>query len=324
MTNNQHSPFNQLVEPTSGEALLALVQAAAVAIVNPRDEVLLVRRVSYGAYHGDDWVYPGGVMEPGERLPQTARREVLEETGIHLDPERNPLFPIANYITAPNSAGIRHDLLVYVARYFADQAEPYAASSAEVTDWGWFDPQTTVEAARQGSLKILPSGVYAIQRVIEYLSPETTRTYGEVLLGGTFDRLHEGHKRLLRKAFEVGDYVYIGLTTDSYIKRSKKTLKEHITPYAERLFFLRKYLQEQGVLLRTIILPLEDKTGPKALDPTLDALVVTDDTLKGGHLVNDLRREHNVPPLNLVVVPLLTDDTQQVISSTQLRRREAE
>jgi len=34
-------------------------------------------------------------------------------------------------------------------------------------------------------MKVLPSGVFAIQRIKEYLSQEKTRTYGEVLMGGT-------------------------------------------------------------------------------------------------------------------------------------------
>ena len=44
-----------------------------------------MRRVDYGGNHGNDWVYPGGAVDPGESLDQTARREVLEEAGIVLD-----------------------------------------------------------------------------------------------------------------------------------------------------------------------------------------------------------------------------------------------
>jgi 8-oxo-dGTP pyrophosphatase MutT (NUDIX family) len=47
-----------------------------------RDEVgriLLMRRADNGA-----WGIPGGMMEPGESLEETARREVLEETGLRV------------------------------------------------------------------------------------------------------------------------------------------------------------------------------------------------------------------------------------------------
>jgi 8-oxo-dGTP diphosphatase len=47
-------------------------------------EVLLVHRPRY-----DDWTFPKGKGEPGERAEDTARREVEEETGLRcaLGPE---------------------------------------------------------------------------------------------------------------------------------------------------------------------------------------------------------------------------------------------
>ena len=42
-----------------------------------------------------------------------------------------------------------------------------------------------------------------------------------VIIGGTFGFLHAGHKALLRKAFATGESVYIGLTTDAYVRRKK-------------------------------------------------------------------------------------------------------
>ena len=42
-------------------------------------EVLLVHRKKY-----DDWSLPKGKAEPGEPLPVTAVREVLEEGGVRL------------------------------------------------------------------------------------------------------------------------------------------------------------------------------------------------------------------------------------------------
>src|ERR1700685_2652425 len=60
-----------------------LIKAAGAVAWRPgpdgRPEILLVHRRKY-----DDWSLPKGKVEPGEALPVTAVREVLEEGGAHL------------------------------------------------------------------------------------------------------------------------------------------------------------------------------------------------------------------------------------------------
>ena len=58
------------------DADLPVVVAAGV-LVRRGDAVLLQRRRDDGA-----WGLPGGGLHPGETLEQTARRELLEETGL--------------------------------------------------------------------------------------------------------------------------------------------------------------------------------------------------------------------------------------------------
>ena len=56
---------------------------AAVAIFDNQDRILLVKRSDNG-----QWSLPGGMMELGERLDQTAASEIKEETGLDVAPER--------------------------------------------------------------------------------------------------------------------------------------------------------------------------------------------------------------------------------------------
>ncbi len=70
------------------------------------------------------------------------------------------------------------------------------------------------------------------------------KRYRKVVVGGTFDRLHLGHKALLRKAFEVGEYVYVGLTSDEMIR--DKPYADRILPYKIRLRDLLKFFEVNG------------------------------------------------------------------------------
>jgi 8-oxo-dGTP diphosphatase len=61
------------------------IELRCSAVVVRQQSVLLVHRTR-GAE--DDWVLPGGTPLAGESMAACARREVLEETGLHVDPSR--------------------------------------------------------------------------------------------------------------------------------------------------------------------------------------------------------------------------------------------
>ncbi len=58
----------------------------------------------------------------------------------------------------------------------------------------------------------------------------------KVITYGTFDLLHYGHVRLLKRARELGDYLIVGLSTDEFNEFQKH--KESYNNYAERKFIL--------------------------------------------------------------------------------------
>src|SRR5215813_9411626 len=65
--------FNDPAAPKAN----SLVPSANVIVVNDQGQILLIRRTDNG-----NWAVPGGGMDLGESITDTAVRETQEETGI--------------------------------------------------------------------------------------------------------------------------------------------------------------------------------------------------------------------------------------------------
>jgi len=144
------------------------------------------------------------------------------------------------------------------------------------------------------------------------------RKYSYVAVGGTFDLLHNGHKLLLKKCFEIGDRVVIGITSDRLARR-----KAHeVSPLTERRKKLEEFLKSLGVFERASIVILEDPYGPTITDGDISAIVVSEETLPRALEINRIRRSHGLKPLDIVVVALMKDDDGRPLSSAKLRRGE--
>lgn len=83
--------------------------------------------------------------------------------------------------------------------------------------------------------------------------------YRVVAVGGTFDILHKGHIALLDKAFEVGDHVIIGVTSDSLVARMGKRISND---YSRRVRNLSSMLVNRYPSRRFDIIMLDDEFGP--------------------------------------------------------------
>ncbi len=146
------------------------------------------------------------------------------------------------------------------------------------------------------------------------------KKFRKVAVGGTFDEFHRGHKVLLMKAFEIGEHVLIGLSSDEFVK---KMVKPHVSAsYEERLKELEAFLQVLGLRNKAEIIRLNDPYGITITDKCIDALVVSEETEKIAIKINQKRIEARLPPLEIVTISMVPAENCKPISTTRIREGE--
>ena len=146
------------------------------------------------------------------------------------------------------------------------------------------------------------------------------RRFSKVAVGGTFDKLHRGHIILLLKAFEIGDRVIIGLTTDEMIGRAPKN--HMIEPYESRKEELDELLRSKRLAGRATIIPLHDSYGTTLTNGGLQALVVSKETENVANEINRRREEKGMKPLVIYSIDMVNADDSIPINTTRIRRGE--
>ncbi|KAK1391031.1 COAD [Heracleum sosnowskyi] len=149
-------------------------------------------------------------------------------------------------------------------------------------------------------------------------------SYGAVVLGGTFDRLHDGHRLFLKSAAELArERVVVGVCDGPML--IKKQYSDLIEPIAKRMQNVKDFIESVKPELVVQVEPITDPYGPSIVDENLDAIVVSKETLAGGISVNKKRVEKNLSELKVEVVDLISDKFGgDKLSSTTLRRLDAE
>ena len=146
------------------------------------------------------------------------------------------------------------------------------------------------------------------------------KKFKKVAVGGTFDELHKGHKTLLDKAFEVGDKVVIGLSSDEFVSKMGKP--HETASYKERRKELAAYLKELSWNGRAEIVSLNDPFGLTISGKGLEALVVSKETQKTAEKINEKRQSAELAPLEIVAVNMVPAENNSPISTTRIRSGE--
>ena len=135
---------------------------------------------------------------------------------------------------------------------------------------------------------------------------EPSVLYHHVVLGGTFDRLHPGHKILLSEALLRCDTrLTVGVTAPGLLK--SKVLPELIQPVTERIDGVKRFVTAVRPEVERNIVEIPDPFGPSVVLPELQCIVGSQETERGCRAVNNKRTESGLSELDIVLISMAED-----------------
>ena len=138
-----------------------------------------------------------------------------------------------------------------------------------------------------------------------------SKKYSKVAVGGTFDKFHDGHKKLLSTAFQIGDKIEIGVTSDAF-----GGLKGDIDSCKVRMNNLKSFFSDKS---NFDVIPLNDPYGTTIYDADFEAIVVSEETEPTAIEINNIRNSKGMKSLDIVVVSFVLAYDGNPISSTRIR-----
>jgi len=137
------------------------------------------------------------------------------------------------------------------------------------------------------------------------IPPGARPPYSRVAVGGTFDRLHAGHRLLLATAaLAARDSLFIGVTGGALVagKQGRAPLQDYEARAGAAAAFARSVKPGGGLSVETA--PLLDPAEPTAAETEggVGALVVSRETVPGGLAIVAGRAARALPPLDLIIV----------------------
>jgi len=141
------------------------------------------------------------------------------------------------------------------------------------------------------------------------------KRYKKLAVGGTFDRFHNGHRKLLEEAFRHGELVVIGVTSDVFGGK-----KGNIDSCGERMSNLNDFLASKHNNFQ--IARLDDSYGSTIYEEDFDAIVVSEETEPTAIEINEIRKKKGMKALDIIVISFVYAEDGIPISSTRIRKGE--
>jgi len=105
----------------------------AAAVIQKKDLILIAQRKKNSFLEPNKWEFPGGKVEPGERLEDCLIREVKEELGIEI--VVNGLFMVHTHVYHKKGRAYPIQLHVYLAEWKCGQVR-----TIDCQDFRWVFP----------------------------------------------------------------------------------------------------------------------------------------------------------------------------------------
>ena len=131
-------------------------------------EVLMVRRSGSASFMPGVWVFPGGIVEPGESPAAAAARELDEEAGIELGDRGRAGRVVALDHPGGGLGSVRHPLLRRARRPHA-KAE---ADGVEVSAADWFEPRAALDAHEAGEIELVFPTIKTLETLLGHETAE--------------------------------------------------------------------------------------------------------------------------------------------------------
>ena len=133
------------------------------------------------------------------------------------------------------------------------------------------------------------------------------------LLGGTFDRLHDGHRALILGTSLECDHLQIHVTSDAMITNKGPLIQDIDT----RLNQLQEMLVQESINASLHV--LHDRYGPAVSLEKSSVIGCTEETLSSCEEINKIRIEGGLSPLRIVKIGHILDEGGHILSSSRIR-----